>query len=163
MGYPSLLYKSAPKLSPMELTVFEDLQLLNFIPKSVAKTVKIPCEAENIKALFRSLSGSDAREKFSRLLDISAELNSLDSIYSSARCDAEKSAVFLALMRTEREFAVNAAASGFGDALSDCFATAFSREIKGESYRSMSAEIDSLYPEYEKQLDISLKSHGQVV
>ena len=105
MGYPSLLYKSAPKLSPMELTVFEDLQLLNFIPKSVAKTVKIPCEAENItarQALFRSLSGSDAREKFSRLLEISAELNSLDSIYSSARCDAEKSAVFLALMRTER-------------------------------------------------------------
>ena len=166
MGYPSLLYKSAPKLSPMELTVFEDLQLLNFIPKSVAKTVKIPCEAENItarQALFRSLSGSDAREKFSRLLEISAELNSLDSIYSSARCDAEKSAVFLALMRTEREFAVNAAASGFGDALSDCFAAAFSREIKGESYRGMSAEIDSLYPEYEKQLDISLKSHGQEI
>lgn len=148
----------------MELSVFEDLQLLNFIPKSVAKTVKIPCEAENItarQALFRSLSDRAARGRFNRLLDVSEELNSLDSIYSSARCDAEKNAVFLSLMRTEHEFAEIAAEAGFGDPLSDCFSAAFSREIKEEGYRAMSADIARLYPEYEKQLEISLKSHGQ--
>lgn len=166
MGYPSLLYKTAPRLSPMELSVFEDLQLLNFIPKSVAKTVKIPCEAENItarQALFRSLFDRSARERFAKLLEISERLSSLDAIYSSARCAVEKNAVFLALMRTEHEFAESAAKAGFGDPLSDCFAAAFSREINEKSYREMSNEIDNLYPEYERLLKISLKSHGQEI
>ena len=74
MGYPSLLYKTEPKLKPMSLSVFEDLQLLNFIPRSVAKAVRVPCEAENIsarQALFRSLSDGEARGRFAALYKLS--------------------------------------------------------------------------------------------
>ena len=84
MGYPSLLYKSEPKLKPMDISVFEDLQLLNFIPRAVAKAVKIPCEAENIRArqaLFSSLSSRTARESFASLYLLSKELKILNDSY----------------------------------------------------------------------------------
>ena len=58
MGYPSLLYKSAPKLSPMELTVFEDLQLLNEM--YAEKGLKNPAciiDAMNLENILRKIYG----------------------------------------------------------------------------------------------------------
>ena len=166
MGYPSLLYKSEPKLKPMNVSVFEDLQLLNFIPRSVAKAVKIPCDAENIVArqeLFRSLSSKNARESFASLYTTAKELVTLNDSYKTARSDAEKNAVYLSLIYTERTFAKKAASSNFGDPLSRCFASAFASELAGETYKKMSSELDILYPELEKILSFSFLIHDQEI
>ena len=166
MGYPSLLYKSEPKLKPMDISVFEDLQLLNFIPRAVAKAVKIPCEAENIRArqaLFSSLSSRTARESFASLYLLSKELKILNDSYKTARSDAERNAIYLSLIHTERDFAKMAASSNFGDTLSSCFSSAFSKELAGEAYKKMSNELDVLYPELEKILSLSFSIHGQEI
>ena len=111
MGYPSLLYLVQPKRKPMSVSVFEDLQLLHFMPRSVAKTVRIPCEKENLisrQKLFISLFRDEAREIFVSLYRIAGELVTLHATYEAARCDAERYAVFAALMDAERRFAAEA-------------------------------------------------------
>lgn len=166
MGYPSLLYKTEPKLKPMSLSVFEDLQLLNFIPRSVAKAVRVPCEAENIsarQALFRSLSDGEARGRFAALYKISKKLILLSETYFSARCDAERNAVYLSLMLTEREFAQKAAEAGFGDPLSDCFAAAFLSEMSQKLYHAMSEDMDALRPELDSILELAFRIHEQEI
>ena len=81
MGYPSLLYLVQPKFKPMNLTVFEDLQLFHFIPRSVAKTIRIPCEKENLiprQQLFSVLTEEAPRQKLTALYGIAEELSVLD-------------------------------------------------------------------------------------
>ncbi len=166
MGYPSLLYQSAPGLKPMNLSVFEDLQLLNFIPRAVAKAVRVPCEPSNIlarQALFRSLRRQEARERFAGLYAIAEELLTLAGVFSSSRCDAERHAVFLSLMRVERQFAGEAAQAGFGDPLSDGFAAAFAEETAGKLYRAMTADLEALSPEFDGILRIAFRIHGQEI
>ncbi len=166
MGYPSLLYKTEPKLKPMDISVFEDLQLLNFIPRSVAKTARIPCEEENIIArqeLFKSLSSENARALFKELYIISKDLVMLNGIYSTARCDSEREAVFLSIMYAERKFAEKASSANFSDPLSSCFAAAFSAELSGDEYKKMSSELKMLYSDFKKALCLSFKVHEQEV
>ncbi len=158
------MYRSEPKLNATELSVFEDLQLLNFIPQAVAKSMKIPCEPDNIEArqaLFLALSEENAREKFRSLLEIAQDLKLYDGIYSSPRCDEERNAAFLSLMQSEREFASKASRASFGDSLSVRFSNAFSKELEGEKYKAMSNELDRLCPMLEKSLSVLFKIHGQ--
>lgn len=150
MGYPSLLYLVQPRQKPMALSVFEDLQLLHFIPRAVAKTVRIPCEKENLiprQKLFASLKRDEARTLFLTLYRLSGELVLLNDSYAAARCEAERYAVFAALMDAERRFSAEAARACFGDPLSDRFALAFAAERQGSEYRAMGTALDALTEE----------------
>jgi len=166
MGYPSLLYLTQPTLKPMNLSVFEDLQLLHFMPRSVAKAVRIPCERDNLlprQKLFSSLFRREARERFADLYLVAAELTTLHDTYASARCDAERHAVFAALMDAERRFAALAAGACFGDPLSDRFAMTFAAEQKGSRYRAMSEALDQLLPALEELSNNALCTHKETV
>ena len=97
MGYPSLLYYVKPTKKSMSLNVFEDLQLLNFMPKRVAKAASVPCEKENIirrQALFETLSDDGARNMFRALFEISSEISRLDEAFGKVRTEAEKCFIF---------------------------------------------------------------------
>ncbi len=166
MGYPSLLYLTQPMLKPISLSVFEDLQLLNFIPRSVAKTVRIPCEKENLlprQKLFSALFRREAREHFSELYLVATELKALHDVYVSARCDAERHGVFAALMDAERRFAELASRACFGDPLSDRFAMTFAAERKGTRYRAMAEALDQLLPSLYELRENSLCTHKETV
>ena len=149
MGYPSLLYAIPPKNRPMSLTVFEDLQLTHFIPRSVAKTVRIPCEKDNILArqrLFAAFAREGARETYASLRDMAEEMAELKAVYESPRCQAERLAAFAAFFEIERRFSAAAANAGLGDPLSDRFAAAFAAERRDPRYQSMEASLDRLNP-----------------
>lgn len=166
MGYPSLLYLTQPTNKPMSLSVFEDLQLLHFIPRSVAKTIRVPCEKENLiprQKLFASLLDRQARKHFAALYSIATELKALHDTFSSARCDAERHAVFAALMDAQRRFGTMAAESCFGDPLSDRFAMAFAAEIRSSRHRAMSLALDRLLPSLEALQDNALCTHKETV
>ncbi len=166
MGYPSLLYLTQPALKPMNLSVFEDLQLLHFIPRSVAKTVRIPCEKDNLlprQKLFSSLFRHEARVCFADLYLVAAELKTLHDTYTSARCDAERYAVFAALMDADRRFAAQAAEACFGDCLSDRFAMAFAAKCKDTHYRAMSGALDQLLPDLDELCENALCTHKETV
>ncbi len=166
MGYPSLLYLTQPTVGPMSLSVFEDLQLLNFIPRPVAKAVRIPCERENLLArqrLFASLFEEENRRRFGVLYEIATELTALHGIYASSRCDAERHTVFAALMDAQRRFGAEAGGACFGDPLSDRFAMSFAAEGKGSRYRAMSEELDGLLSLLDELSDNTLRIHRDTV
>ncbi|MBQ4064685.1 MAG: hypothetical protein IJD10_01150 [Clostridia bacterium] len=166
MGYPSLLYLTQPKYKPLSLTVFEDLQLLNFLPRSVAKAVRIPCEKENLlprQRLFASLFRPEARECFAELYLVSAELKELNDLYASARFEVERYASFVALMDAERRFSTMAEGACFGDPLSDRFAAAFGAERKGARYGAMTKALDELLPVLDELTENSLRTHKETV
>lgn len=166
MGYPSLLYLTQPTRKPMALSVFEDLQLLHFMPRSVAKAVRIPCERDNLlprQKLFASLFRPEARACFAELYTLSTELAALHDTYVSARCDAERHAAFAALMDAERRFGALASEACFGDPLSDRFAMAFAAERKGSRYSAMSESLDQLLPFLDEVGENALLTHKETV
>lgn len=166
MGYPSLLYYTKPGKRPIDISVFDDLQLLNFIPKRVAKSAYVPCEKENIlprQEFFRRLNDKKSREKFVALYDIACELYTLDSAFRDASTDEEKCIVFLFLCEAVRRFTESASECDLGDPLSVRFAEQMCEEKSGDSYIKMSQALLILVPEAEKLLTNSLCVSGNKV
>ncbi len=159
MGYPSLLYYVKPSKKPMDISVFEDLQLLNFIPKRVAKSALIPCERENIlprQELFQRLTDKKNRETFAELYDISCELYDLNAAFNEARTEGERSIIFLFLCEAVRSFTELAATCDFGDPLSKRFAEQLKIETDNEAFFEMSGELMYLLGETKEILANSL-------
>ena len=166
MAYPSLLYYVKPKKKPMSLSVFEDLQLLNFIPKRVAKAASVPCGRENITArqeLFKALSDSASVERYRELFDISCELHRLDKAFGEAGTETEKCLIFFFICERVRAFTLLAAESGLSDPMTKRFASAFVKSKESEQFIKMSGELDRLLPRAEETLTVSLEVSGQSV
>lgn len=166
MGYPSLLYYVKPKKKPIELSVFEDLQLLNFIPQRVAKSAAIPCEKENLlprQELFSRLEGRDAREKYKELYSVSCVLKDLNGAYKEADTDVEKSFIFVFLCDAVREFTEAAAKADLGDPLTSRFAEAFEKERSSELYGRMCLSLSKLVSRAEQALTSSIIVSGSSV
>lgn len=166
MGYPSLLYLTKPSKMPMELSVFEDLQLLNFIPRAVAKAVRIPCEKDNLlprQALFVALEIASAKAAMSTLYELSEELYRLDEAYEAARTDAERDLIFLFLLDAEARFAVQASEANFGDPLTVRFASAFAAEVASLRHKQMRSVLETLLPEADAVLTSAVYLHADKV
>ena len=164
MGYPSLLYFVKPQKKPLSISVFEDLQLLNFIPESVAKAVRVPCEKENIlprQALFAALEDEGARERTARLYELSEEVFSLDKAYRRGATETEKDLLFFFLCEAELRFAAAAAECSYGDPLSERFAAAFGATVASSRYRTMKETVLPLLSEAEELLHLRLFVHGE--
>ena len=149
MAYPSLLYYVKPTKRPMTLNVFEDLQLLNFIPKSVAKSVLVPCQKENIlqrQSFFKMLENPENREKLAKISELSDNLYSLNKAFSEAGTKVERAFIFLFLAQALREFSECAAECDFSDSISKRFASAFKSEISGDKYQKMCLSLDRILP-----------------
>ncbi len=166
MGYPSLLYYTKPNKRAIELSVFEDLQLLNFIPKRVAKSASVPCEKENIIArqeLFRCLEDKALREKFCSLYEIACDLHTLNSAWNDAPTDEAKCIVFFFLCEAVRAFTEGASECDSSDLLLGRFSLEMQKEKADERYIKMSEDITLLLPEAEKLLTNSLCVSGNKV
>ncbi|MBQ8254099.1 MAG: hypothetical protein IJY94_01185 [Clostridia bacterium] len=166
MGYPSLLYYTKPNKKAIDISVFEDLQLLNFIPKRVAKSACVLCEKENIlprQELFQRLNDKKIKEKLAALYDIACELYSLNSAYKDAPTDEGKCIIFLFLCEAVRVFTEGASECDMGDPLSSRFASEMQKEKEDERYIKMSEELSCLIPEAEKLLTNSLCVSGNKV
>lgn len=166
MGYPSLLYYVKPKKRPIGLSVFEDLQLLNFISQRVAKSAAVPCEKENLlprQELFLRLENEETRKKYSELYSVSCALNDLNSAYKEADTETEKCFTFLFLCDAVREFTEGAAEADLCDPLSSRFAKAFDAERASDEYKSMCLRLSKLTPDAEKALTSSVIVSGNSV
>ncbi len=166
MVYPSLMYCVKPQKKPIDISVFEDLQLLNFIPKRVAKSALVPCEKENIlprQDLFRRLCDGDARKKYSELLDCATELYDLNRAFNEAQTEGEKCFIFLFLCDALRIFTEKASDASLGDCLSDRFAKAFGGEMENKTFIELCEEADGLVNDAEDALTGSLQISGTIV
>lgn len=166
MGYPSLLYYVKPKKKPMSLSVFEDLQLLNFMPKRVARAACIPCERENIlprQELFKALTDSAARSTFRELYEISSELYRLDEAFGSVRTEAEKCLIFFFICGELVSFTEKASGSSLSDPISSRFALSFEKERSKEVYIRLKSRVNELSPRVEEALTVSLELSGENV
>lgn len=166
MGYPSLLYYVKPNKRPIDISVFEDLQLLNFLPKRVAKSACVPCEEENIlprQQFFSALENKENRNKFEELYDIANELYILDSAYKDSVIDAERQMIFAFICDGVRRFTEKAAESALGDPLSDRFAQVFSAERDSQRYKEMCERVDSFIGNATSSLNNSLSISGSKV
>lgn len=166
MVYPSLMYYAKPRKKPIDISVFEDLQLLNFIPKRVAKSALVPCEKENIlprQELFRRLRERDAREKYSELLDIANELYDLNRVFKEASTEGEKCFIFLFLCDALRAFTEKASGASLGDLLSERFASAFCAEKENKAYIELCLAVGGLISDAEAALTGSLQVSGTLV
>ncbi len=166
MGYPSLLYYTKPNKKAIDVSVFDDLQLLNFIPKRVAKSASIPCEKENIlprQELFQRLNDGAMRAKFKTLYEIACDLYTLNSAFNDAPTDEAKRIIFLFLCEAVRTFTESASGCDFGDPLSSRFASEMRVEKENEKYIKMSEELTVLLEKTEKLLTNSLHVSGNKV
>ncbi|MBO5039817.1 MAG: hypothetical protein J6D09_01830 [Clostridia bacterium] len=166
MGYPSLLYYTKPSKNAIDISVFEDLQLLNFIPKRVAKSACVPCEKENIlprQEFFQRLNDKASREKFAELYRIACDLHTLNSAFNDASTDDGKCIIFLFLCESVRCFTERASECDLSDPLSHRFALEMQKEKADEKYIKMSELLSALVPEAEKALTNSLKISGNSV
>ena len=166
MGYPSLLYYVKPTKKPLSLSVFEDLQLLNFMPKRVAKAASVPCEKENIlrrQAFFKVLSDENARKRLEEIYEISSELCRLDDAFGKARIEAEKCLIFFYICTELKNFIEVASVSGLTDPISRRFSSAFEKEITTDIYKRMVCEIERLSPSVNELLSVSLKVSGEKI
>lgn len=166
MGYPSLLYYTKPNKKAIEISVFEDLQLLNFIPKRVAKSACVPCEKENIlprQELFQRLNDKASRDKFAELYRIACDLHTLNSAFNDALTDEGKCLIFLFLCESVRSFTERASECDLSDPLSNRFALEMQKEKADEKYIKMSESLSTLVPEAEKALTNSFKISGSKV
>ncbi len=166
MGYPSLLYYTKPNKKAIDISVFEDLQLLNFIPKRVAKSACVPCEKENIlprQELFRRLNDSSNRDKFKALFEIACDLHALNSAFNDAQTDEEKSVIFFFLCEAVRSFTEGASGCDLSDPLTSRFANEMQKEKAEEKYVNMTEELSALLPDAQKLLTNSLCVSGSTV
>lgn len=166
MGYPSLLYYTKPNKKAIDISVFEDLQLLNFMPKRVAKSACVPCEKENIlprQELFERLSDKNAREKFVELYKIACELHTLNSAFNDASTDDGKCIIFLFLCEAVRSFTECASVCDLADPLSSRFALEMQKEKADEKYIEMSESLSHLVSKTQKALTNSLRISGNNV
>ncbi len=166
MGYPSLLYYTKPNKKAIDISVFEDLQLLNFIPKRVAKSACVPCEKENIlprQELFQRLNVGDNRVKFKALYDIACDLHTLNSAFNDAPTDEGKCIIFLFLCEAVRSFTESASECDLSDPLSQRFSSEMRVEKEKEKYIKMSEELSVLLADTEKLLTNSLCVSGNKV
>ena len=164
MAYPSLLYLNPPTKKPIDHAVFEDLQLLHFIPSTLIDTIAVPCEKEDLLARQGLLSflseHEEARAQLAELCLLAEELTVLDRVYTSARCESEKLFVFAALADALRRFTEKASKMNFGDALSARFSEAFLREKRENSHRAMYRALEGLMPEVDALRRQVLYTHG---
>ena len=166
MGYPSLLYFTKPNKKAIDVSVFDDLQLLNFIPKRVAKSAAIPCEKENILArqeLFQRLKDDDSRAKLKTLYDISCDLYTLNTAFNDASTDEEKCIVFLFLCEAVRAFTERGSECDLSDPLSGRFASEMCAEKENEKYLNMTEQLSALLADTENLLTNSLCVSGNKV
>ena len=166
MGYPSLLYYVRPTKKPMNLSVFEDLQLLNFMPKRVAKSASVPCGKDNILArqeFFKAFFDENARGCLNALHETAGELYRLNDAFGKARTETEKCLIFLFICKELVSFTDAASGADFGDPLSHRFASVFKRECGSDVYKKMCVEIDRLLPEAEDAIVSSLEISGEKV
>ena len=166
MAYPSLLYYVKPKKKPMSLSVFEDLQLLNFMPKRVARAACVPCEKENIlqrQAFFKALSRDGAKEIYRELFEISGELHSLDEAYGGVRTEAEKCLIFFFICKELVRFTKKASLASLSDPISSRFASAFEKEEESLTFIRLCSRIDELSPRVEEAVTVSLELSGDNV
>ena len=166
MGYPSLLYYVKPEKKPMSLSVFEDLQLLNFMPKRVAKAASVPSEKENIlrrQAFFQALTDENARARYKNLFEISSELHRLNEAFGKVRTEAEKCLIFFFICTELKNFTESAAVSALSDPISRRFSAAFERERASEIYVKMLSEIDRLLPSVNEALCVTLEVSGEKI
>lgn len=163
MGYPSLLYYKKPNKKPIGINVFEDLQLLNFIPRSVAKNASVPCEKENIlcrQSLFKKLWQKDNRARYEELYEISEEIYSLDRAYAEASHECEKNVIFFFLCSSFRAFVEKASEADMSDPISSRFSSAFKDEKNSSSFVKLCSDIDGLEDEAQKLLKAYLNISG---
>lgn len=164
MGYPSLLYYVKPNKKPLSLNVFEDLQLLNFMPKRVARAASVPCEKENIlrrQAFFKVLTERDSREIYKNLFEISSELCRLDEAFGKVRAEAEKCLIFFFICLELKCFTESASQADLSDPLSHRFSAAFEKERNSEVFGKMTSEINRLLPIVEEMLCVTLEVSGE--
>ena len=166
MGYPSLLYYTKPNKKTIDLSVFEDLQLLNFIPKRVAKSAAVPCGKDNIlprQELFQCLSDKKTRERFAELYSIACDLHTLNAAFNDASTDEGKCIIFLFLCQAVINFTEEGSKFDTSDPLSHRFALEMQKEKADNNYVKMSETLSLLVPEAEKALTNSLKISGSNV
>ncbi|MBO4770504.1 MAG: hypothetical protein J5563_06970, partial [Clostridia bacterium] len=159
MAYPSLLYTEMHLEKPIPVSVFDDLQLLNFISKDTAKTVRFPCSASDRTSrrnFFASMNVKETEESLASLRDVSAELDRLNMLYEGSRSDSERHVLFLEIMKNDAQFTSLAASFGASDRISALFSSWFASRLGGRQYKEMIEEIGNITPGLEKALSFSL-------
>ncbi len=159
MAYPSLLYTEMHLEKPIPVSVFEDLQLLNFISKDTAKTVRYPCspsDRTSRRNFFASMKDKKTEEALKNLRDVSAELDRLNALYENSRSNDERYVLFLELMKNDEQFTSLAASLGASDRISALFSSWFASRLGGRQYTEMRNEIGDIAPELEKAFVFSL-------
>lgn len=149
MVFPDLLYKTEPHLPKVDISVFEDLQLLNFIPSYIAEAVAVPCDGDDISArrqLMTALEDAQTRSKLEALIDAVSEVCEYDERLNDSRCDEEKSIVFLTLSSAVLKFATLAAEFNCGGVLGNRFSEYFSDFLKKASESGLSEDTSRTLP-----------------
>ncbi len=143
---PSLLYGSKPTDRKISLSVFKDLQLLNFIPDCSARCVLKTCSSDDRKSrgqIFSHLiNNSESLKLFEKLSDAAKEVRRADSVFSSSRTETEKYILFVNLAEKYRLFAKTAVRICFGDPLTETFAQAFERILSSSKFTALSQNLD---------------------
>ena len=166
MNYPSLLYKNKSTLKPIDISVFEDLQLLNFFDRSTAEAISIPCDKDSILArqkLFKQLFVSENLAKFQKLYECIKKVTLLNEIYSGSRCDEERNFIFLSLIRKVKDFSECASDCGFNDELTSRFSESFSLFLSKTFDETMINRIDCLTEKLNKVCLQAFKLHEQSI
>lgn len=147
---PSLLYlqgKGGGKSIPPH--VCDDLQLTQLLKRDAISVSLAVCGREDILArhdMFRSLEDPAVRSHFSALHKSVTTLSRLDGLFSAAKCEHERNAIFLTLMHEYRDFMQLAAKSAGSGVFCSAFSDYFSTECNTQRFASLSAAVDKLFP-----------------
>ncbi len=163
MKYPSLLYYEKQTIKPIDVSVFEDLQLAFFIDGETAKAVSVPCAGENITArheIFRLLENPEFRTFFSELYETVCDICDLDKTLKQARCDFERNVIFASLMRLVIAFAEKASAISKNSRILTRFSDFFSGDIKKDMLTDVSEKALALIRSIDNFRYGRFTSHG---
>ncbi|MBP5245412.1 MAG: hypothetical protein J6036_03045 [Clostridia bacterium] len=135
---PSLLYTDKPTDKKISVSVFKDLQLLNFIPESsvkcVLKTCTIKTREARQKLFSRLLEDEKALSVFEELTVLSGNPALACKIFDSSRTENEKKLLFVNLMENFASFSEFSSQIDFGDPLTSSLSASFSKIVSSPVY-----------------------------
>ena len=154
MEYPSLLYFKSTDLPKIDISVFEDLQLLNFTKRRFTEAVLQPCDKENASCreeIFRMLEREDFKATLKELYENAKELCTLDSLLEKARCELEAAVIFSSLLSSLIDFAEKSAKIRDGE-LFKRFSSFFSDFLSSlpDGLKNELENLKKLFSDFEK-------------
>lgn len=166
MNYPSLLYVSPPRTTPLDAELFDDLQLTQLMPDCRFDAVLAPCDRDELphrQAFFRALEDTSFRHHLSRLLRSVRRMRFLYGALNDASCKPEYQVIFAAFLDEMLTFAHIAAKDEGEGLLRARFRDFFADLIAAPSTGQLIEDTRALAPRFEEIRHYTLHTHGKEI